>query len=594
MKALTKEQITLAAKGDQFAIADLYQLTYDSVYKAAKALIRDDDAVLDIVQDSYIKAFQSLEQLDAPENFRAWITRIAVNKAKDHLKKKKPILFSEMANEDGEEVDFQDDCLSHLPEAVLDRKETTRLMDEILSTLSDDQRMTLGLHYYQELSVKEIALLMGCSENTVKSRLNYGRKKVEIQVRELEKKGTKLYSLAPLPFLLWLLRMYAQIPETPSATVLEGITAHCAAGSVAAAGSAAAATAGSTATSTVAGAVAGSAAKAVITKIVAGVLAASLLGGGVAVLLAHDTNNSQTPSPTVAAGATVSPATGNTDTQITAQEAYQAVLAQYRTALEAESTAFLRDPGQYYNGDHAAVGYYHMYHNSTFHYAFCDIDGNGADELLLGIGYEGEVTPVDLYGFDSEKAVQLIDDPALGAHASLAVMKDGMLEYTRTDSDGASVSSWLKLDGILLTSVQAPPSAETVQIPWQQMQLQRQPQTISPHDSILADIRKALTVPTDRYDADSAYYDSKYAHLGEGMMWMLMHREAGIYTMSIWSGFADVDADGQQELCIGRGTTPERVNLIAVYSATGEAILGDAVFAYEGIVATLTWDYLGG
>ena len=105
MKALTTELIELAAKGDQFAIADLYQLTYDSVYKAAKALIRDDDAVLDIVQDSYIKAFQSLEQLDAPENFRAWVTRIAVNKAKDHLKKKRPVLFSEMASEDGEEVD---------------------------------------------------------------------------------------------------------------------------------------------------------------------------------------------------------------------------------------------------------------------------------------------------------------------------------------------------------------------------------------------------------------------------------------------------------------------------------------------------------
>ena len=590
MKAFTKELIELAAKGDQFAIADLYQLTYDSVYKAAKALIRDDDAVLDIVQDSYIKAFQSLEQLDAPENFRAWVTRIAVNKAKDHLKKKRPVLFSEMASEDGEEVDFQDECLSHLPEAVLDRKETTRLMDEILSTLSDDQRMTLGLHYYQEMSIKEIALLMGCSENTVKSRLNYGRKKVEIQVRELEKKGTKLYSLAPLPFLLWLLRMYAQIPETPSKAVLAGITANCAAGSAAAVGSGAVA-AGNTAA---AGAVAGSAANAVIAKIVAGILAVGVLGGGAAILLAQGTNHNQTSSPTDVAGTTASPATGSTEFQITAQEAYQAVLAQYRTALEAENTEFLRDPAQFYNGDHAAVGYYHMYHQSTFHYAFCDIDGNGVDELLLGIGYEGEVTPVDLYGFDLEKAVQLIDDPALGDSASLAVLGDGTLQYTHMDSNATSVCSWLKLDGIVLTPAQAPSFAEAAQIPWQQMQLQRQPQTIPPHDSILAEIREALTVPTDRYDADTAYYDSKYAHLGEGMMWMLMHREAGSYTMCIWSSFADVNGDGQQELCIGRGTTPERANLIAVYSAAGEAILGDAVFAYEDIVSTLSWDYLGG
>ena len=54
------------------------------------------------------------------------------------------------------------------------------------------------MFYYEEMSVREIAETLGCSENTVKSRLNYGRRKVEAKVKELEKRGTRLYSMAPL------------------------------------------------------------------------------------------------------------------------------------------------------------------------------------------------------------------------------------------------------------------------------------------------------------------------------------------------------------------------------------------------------------
>ena len=167
MSEFTDKLIRMAAAGDQDAITELYELTYSSVYKTVKSMIADEDTVLEIVQASFIKGFQSLDQLDTPENFRAWMKRIATNKAKDYLKKKKPILFTDMANEDGEEIDFRDDCLDHCPEEVLDRKETARLMQEILSTLSEDQRLVIGMFYYEEMSVREIAETLGCSENTV-------------------------------------------------------------------------------------------------------------------------------------------------------------------------------------------------------------------------------------------------------------------------------------------------------------------------------------------------------------------------------------------------------------------------------------------
>ena len=93
MGDFTEKLIRRAAGGDQQAITELYELTYSSVYKTVKSMVADEDSVLDIVQDSYIKGFQSLEQLDAPENFRAWMKRIAVNKAKDYLKRKKKLII---------------------------------------------------------------------------------------------------------------------------------------------------------------------------------------------------------------------------------------------------------------------------------------------------------------------------------------------------------------------------------------------------------------------------------------------------------------------------------------------------------------------
>ena len=273
MQGFSRRQIDRAAAGDQGAIAELYEQTYSSVYKAVRAMIADEDAALDIVQDSYIKGFQSLEQLDSPENYRAWMKRIATNRAKDYLKKKKPMLFTDMTGEDGGEPEFLDDCLSHCPEAVIDQKETTRLMREILDSLSEDQRMVIGMYFYEELSVREIAALLDCPENTVKSRLNYGRKKIEAKVEELEKKGTKLYSLTPLPFLLWLFRTDAQAAAVPPPSMLKAVTAQCAAGSVAAAGTAAGVkTAAATAS------------KALGIKIVSGALAVGLLGGAGAVI----------------------------------------------------------------------------------------------------------------------------------------------------------------------------------------------------------------------------------------------------------------------------------------------------------------------
>lgn len=272
---ITEELITRARNHDQAAITELYNKTYSNVYYTIKALVKDEDATLDILQDSYIKAFRSLDQLKEPAKFKAWIKQIAHNRAIDFLRKTKPILFINMESDDGDmPLEFEDTNVDNLPDVVIDRKETSRLIREILNELPDEQRAVISMFYYEQLSVKEIAEQLGVSENTVKSRLNYGRKKIETKVLALEKKGTKLYGLAPIPFLLLLFKAQSTQAASVTSAVSANILSNCT-GNTAAASSAAGAV---TATKSSAG-IFGALKASLAAKIVAGVLSVAVIGG---------------------------------------------------------------------------------------------------------------------------------------------------------------------------------------------------------------------------------------------------------------------------------------------------------------------------
>lgn len=213
--------VAAARMGGQKAISALYEKTYSKVYYTVKSIIKDEDAVLDIIQETYIKAFAHLNSFRGDMKFLPWVRQIAANTARDWLKKKRPMLFTELSFGDGQDAPveelFPDERSENLPNQVIDQKETERLLREIIEELPEDQRAAIGMYYYEEMSVKEIAAAMDASENAVKSRLMYGRRKIEKKIRELEKQGTKLYSLSPIPFLLLLFRNQetyaAEVPE---------------------------------------------------------------------------------------------------------------------------------------------------------------------------------------------------------------------------------------------------------------------------------------------------------------------------------------------------------------------------------------------
>lgn len=211
-----------ARENDQEALTEIYKISSPAVYKTIWVLIKDEDTVYDILQDTYVKAFTRLDQLQNPDKLIPWLKMIANNLAKDWLKKSKPVFFTDIyGGEELEDIPFEEsieDVRSELnPEMAMDQQEAKRLVMEILDHLPEDQRVVIGMFYYEEMSVKDIAQTLEVSENTVKSRLSYGRKKIKEQVLDLEKRGTKLYSVAPFVFFLYLLGKADKVSAEPMA-----------------------------------------------------------------------------------------------------------------------------------------------------------------------------------------------------------------------------------------------------------------------------------------------------------------------------------------------------------------------------------------
>lgn len=277
------ELITAIREGDQQAFTELYEMTSQEVYRTARAVLRDEEAALDVQQDTYVFAYNHLDQLSDPEKVRPWLRAIAVNRAKSVLRRQTPILFTELENEEGEGLPEQADLSPEgSPELSLERKETSELVNEILEELSDGQRAAVAMYYYEQMSIGEISEALGVAPGTVKAQLARGRKKIEEAVHRLEKQGVKLYGLSPIPFLLALMKR-----QLPAAQAGEAVLTKTLAQTGLAAGAKAAITAGS-------GAAAAPLAEAVVLhatrpffttalgKLVLGVICAGVVGGGVA------------------------------------------------------------------------------------------------------------------------------------------------------------------------------------------------------------------------------------------------------------------------------------------------------------------------
>lgn len=189
-----------ARQGDKKAQEGLYLATNSAAYFVAMKITKDEEESLDIVSDSYIKAFASLDKLENDEKFPAWFNQIVANRCRDYLKKAKPMHLSDMT-EDGEEFEIED-VDGEIPDELLENKDVIECVRRVVESLPEEQRMCVILRYYDEMSLQEIADTLEVSLGTVKSSLSRASKKMRDEIERLEKEENKKFRCI-IPF-FWL------------------------------------------------------------------------------------------------------------------------------------------------------------------------------------------------------------------------------------------------------------------------------------------------------------------------------------------------------------------------------------------------------
>ena len=206
--------VSAALAGDNKGFEWLYQQTYREKYYIALKYMKNAEDANDVIQDSYIRAWEKLDTLDNAFKFPGWLGMIVANTAINALNKKRPMNFSQLEGESDEgdvwEYDPEDARIENQPELAYTDAERSAILKEMVDSLSDEQRMCVMMHYIEEIPIKDIAAQMNCSEGTIKSRLNYARKNLRASAEAMEKKGYRFFGIAPMPLLLLLIKREAQ------------------------------------------------------------------------------------------------------------------------------------------------------------------------------------------------------------------------------------------------------------------------------------------------------------------------------------------------------------------------------------------------
>lgn len=173
--------------GDVAAFDHLVLKYRERIFSVIYNLTANKEDTYDLSQETFIKAFQSIGRFKAKSSFFTWLYRIAVNSTLTHLKKNrfKSFLSFETLHEEASPSDVLEalSSKSNTEKPAL-LKELQYKLNEALQTLSVKHRTVIVLFEIDDLSHQEIADIMNCSVGTVRSRLHYAKKLLQVKLKD--------------------------------------------------------------------------------------------------------------------------------------------------------------------------------------------------------------------------------------------------------------------------------------------------------------------------------------------------------------------------------------------------------------------------
>ena len=184
-----------AKRGDYKAF-DLLVLKYQSrIIGVSMKFVKDIHIAEDIAQESFIKAYKSLNSFREESAFYTWLYRIAANTSKNYLtskKRKKEYSESEVFSSEDVNVDIFDIPGGDSPEEILAANNLREVIFESLSNLPEDIRTAISLREFEGLSYEEISEVLDCPIGTVRSRIFRGREIIQEKISPLLENNREL------------------------------------------------------------------------------------------------------------------------------------------------------------------------------------------------------------------------------------------------------------------------------------------------------------------------------------------------------------------------------------------------------------------
>src|SRR5436189_934480 len=177
------EVLSLSREGDTTAFAELVRRYEGKSFRLAQHVTQNREDAEDVLQETFMKAYEHLDQFKGDSKFYTWIVRIAVNQALMKLRRRKTdksVSLDETIDTGEDTVTREIAAWDESPEQQFSREELGGILDTAIQSLEPPYRSVFVLRDIDELSTEETAEALGLSVPAVKSRLLRAR----LQLRE--------------------------------------------------------------------------------------------------------------------------------------------------------------------------------------------------------------------------------------------------------------------------------------------------------------------------------------------------------------------------------------------------------------------------
>jgi RNA polymerase sigma-70 factor (ECF subfamily) len=142
------------------------------LFRAARAIVKDDDLAEEVMQDAYVACFTHLDQFEGRSSLSTWLTRIAINEALGRRKRSMREPTADWTESDEQVLDEgSDPRLLDDPEVAAHRGQIREILTQVVDSLPENLRTAFVLREVEGMSVADVAACLDLSEENVKQRV---------------------------------------------------------------------------------------------------------------------------------------------------------------------------------------------------------------------------------------------------------------------------------------------------------------------------------------------------------------------------------------------------------------------------------------